>query len=128
MRIATTGIAALITCILLFTGFTTDEKKELMQKKLEHAQALLKYLALEDFSRTKSEAEKLQKAVEDAGWTVNGSKTADYEKEFIRVLKDLQKSAGDKNASGSFYNYLRLSSICFSCHQNIRVKSKPQEM
>ena len=115
------GIAAFLAISLLgATSFHDTAASELMKKKTEHAQAILKYLAVADLPQVKAEADAIEKLTLEAGFEGKSEKYADYGREFLRVVRELSAEAGRNNMAGSYYQFTRMTSVCFSCHEHIR--------
>jgi hypothetical protein len=117
-------IALLFGATIGLAAVTSSTTGDLMKKKTEHAQNILKYLALGDLASVKSEADKLEKLTTEAGFEDKSETYAEYGKEFLRLVRDLSKDAGNENLAGSYYQFTRMTSVCFSCHEHIRDAAK----
>ena len=95
---------------------------ELMKKKTEHAQAILKQLALADLKAVKAEAEALERLTREGGFDHKTDRYSEYGREFLRITRELISEAGKNNMAGSYYQFTRMTSVCFSCHEHIRGK------
>jgi hypothetical protein len=93
---------------------------DLMQRKTEHAQRILKYLAMGRLDSVRVEADKLEATTTQAGFDGKSDQYANYGKEFIRLTRELSKEAANGNLAGSYYQFTRMTSVCFSCHEHIR--------
>lgn len=109
---------------IAMTAHTPPFPSELMKKKTEHAQNILKYLALGDLGKVKSEADQLEKLTTDAGFEGKSEQYAEYGKEFLKLVNNLSKDAANGNLAGSYYQFTRMTSVCFSCHEHIRDAGK----
>ncbi|MBL0176493.1 MAG: hypothetical protein IPP94_14715 [Ignavibacteria bacterium] len=118
-----TGLFAVLAIGLLgASSLTPPDPSELMKKKTEHAQSILKALALADLPLVKKEAEAIEKLTVEAGFANTSEKYADYGREFLRIVRELIKEAENKNMAGSYYQFTRMTSVCFSCHEHLRTK------
>jgi hypothetical protein len=123
MKLFYAGLLAVLAVGLLgASALTPPDPSELMKKKTEHAQAILKSLALADLPAVKKEAEAIEKLTVEAGFSNASEKYADYGREFLRIVRELIKEADNKNMAGSYYQFTRLTSVCFSCHEHLRTK------
>jgi hypothetical protein len=113
-------------CIALFFHVLPSHSirpDEAMKKKSEHAQAIFKYLALGDLHKVKTEAEAIEKLFTDEGFEGRSDKYVEYGKELLRIVKNLKETAEKKNFAGSYYEFSRMSAVCFSCHEHLRDKN-----
>jgi hypothetical protein len=97
---------------------------ELMKKKTEHAQSILRYLAIADLQSVKKEADALEKLTVEAGFDGKSDKYGDYGREFLRIVRELAAEAGRNNMAGSYYQFSRMTGVCFSCHEHLRGESR----
>ncbi len=122
-------IISLIMCLFLqqfsiLSGGPAKAHDELMKIKSEHAQAIFKYLALGDLEKVKSEAGFIEQAMNDAGFDGKPKQYVEYGHELLRVVKELKEAAAKRNFAGSYYQFSRMSSVCFSCHEHLRDKKE----
>ncbi len=107
---------------MLLSASRPDPPSELMEKKSQHAQNILKYLAMADLPTVAREAEQMKKITEEAGFSDKSEKYEEYGREFLKSVSELKRSAESGNLAGSYYQFSRMTSICFSCHEHIRNK------
>lgn len=94
---------------------------KVMQVKLDHAQAVLKALALEDFAALEREATRLGALTEQAEWGV--LKTPEYARhsqEFLRVTGSLAASARAGDLNGATLDYAAMTFRCVQCHRHLK--------
>lgn len=95
--------------------------KELMQRKLEHAQKLLGSIAINDLEKTARHAEELARIRKQAAFKV--LRTPEYEtwsQAFDESAQKLIKAARDRNLDVAKLTYLELTLNCFNCHTYVR--------
>ena len=97
---------------------------ELMKKKTEHAQSILRHLATADLASVRKEAEAIEKLTVEAGFDGKSDKYGDYGREFLRIVRELGAEAGRNNMAGSYYQFSRMTGVCFSCHEHLRGESR----
>lgn len=93
----------------------------LMEKKLEHAQKVLKGVAIKDFKLIRTNAEDLIDISKQVEWKV--LKTSQYElhsNEFRRNAEELVKNAKDKNLDAAALSYVEMTLTCVRCHKYVR--------
>jgi hypothetical protein len=110
-------------CVVSISG-PRPVSSDLMKKKTEHAQAIFKYLALGDLGSVQKEAAALEKVVTEAGFNGKSEKYKEYGNELVKIIKALEEMSAKKNAAGSYYQFTRMSAVCFSCHEHIRDKKE----
>lgn len=118
---------AVLLCVLpiaMGAQSTGQEDETLMQKKTKKAQAILAHLAKGDLAAVASDADALVRLAEEAGFEGRPEDYKTYGDEFVKITRELRASAKDRNMAGSFYHFSRMTSMCFSCHEHIRGKSK----
>jgi hypothetical protein len=115
------GGAALLAGVSLLTaqqdGGLSDD---LMETKTRHAQNILRGLALGDLTFVSNEAQALEDVTVDAGFDSKPVRHADYGREFLKSVRELKKEAGNRNFAGSYYQFSRMTGLCFTCHEHIR--------
>jgi hypothetical protein len=102
-------------------GQESKEVKDLMRKKLEHAQKLLEGIALNDFEKIDRAGEGLMVISKAAEWKV--LKTPQYEvhgNDFRRAVESLLEKAKEKNLEGAALAYVDLTLSCVKCHKYVR--------
>jgi hypothetical protein len=97
------------------------EPNTLMTEKLDSSKTLLEGIALADYKKISSSAERLIQLSKLANWFVY--KTPRYElhsDEFRRAADNIVQKAADKNLDGVTLAYFDLTMSCVRCHQHIR--------
>ena len=121
MNIRLWALPAVLICTAVgLAAFAPGPSSDLMQKKTVHAQNILKQLALGDLAAVKTEAHALEALTVKAGFEGQSESYAEYGKEFLRLVRALGKDAENGNFAGSYYQFTRMTSVCFSCHEHIR--------
>lgn len=116
----------LISSLLLSMGWTgsaqqKDALRILMAEKLEKAKTVLEGIAVADFKKIATSAEKLIQLSKTEEWFAH--KTARYElhtNEFRRAAENLADKAQNKNLDGVTLAYFDLTMSCVRCHQYVR--------
>jgi cytochrome c556 len=96
---------------------------ELMKQKLLASEKVLEGLALEDYAKVQSNAERISLLTLDASWNV--LQTPDYRREseeFRRAADAISTAAKDKNLEGATLAYMQMTMKCVHCHKYLRVK------
>ena len=96
--------------------------RELMQKKLKHAQEILEGVSLEDFRKIQNAADELVR-ISRAGEFLNAHKSAEYQIQtqlFQRTAQTISLRAQQKNLDGVLLAYLDMSMTCVKCHKVTR--------
>lgn len=97
----------------------------LMQKKMQHAQGLLRGLALEDFISIEKDAKELSAIATASSWYNTDS--IDYQRyfqNFQEAAKFTQDNALQKNLEGVAMGYVRITLTCMQCHNFVRAERK----
>lgn len=97
-----------------------QEKNDLMERKTRHAQEILRGLALGDLAMVHSQAKDLERVTIDADFDARGERFAMYGRAFLKSVRDLKKESENGNLAGSYYQFTRLTGLCFSCHEHLR--------
>jgi hypothetical protein len=116
---ATLWTAAALAVVLL-AAFAPGEDSDLMQDKSAHAERILRYLALGDLPKVEVEASVLEKLTVRAGFENKGEVYKEYGEDFLKTVRALKKEAGQGNMAGSYYQFSRMTGMCFSCHEHVR--------
>ncbi len=98
-----------------------DGLRKLMLEKLDRSKTVLEGIALADFRKITTSAEKLIQLSKTAEWFVH--KTPRYElhtNEFRRAAENLIDRAQAKNLDGVTLAYFDLTMACVRCHQYVR--------
>ena len=114
-------------CFLVFLFFILNlpissaiRPDEAMKKKSEHAQSIFKYLAVGDLAKVQSEAAAIEKLLVDENTTGRPEKYLEYGKELLRIVRTLKDTAAKQNFTGSYYEFSKMSAVCFTCHEHLR--------
>lgn len=92
-----------------------------MQQKLEHAQKVLEGLALEDFESISKNAQAMTVLGQAASWRVlQTPEYVQHSSEFLRLTKQLDDMATEKNLDGAALSYVQLTINCVNCHKHVR--------
>jgi len=95
--------------------------EQIMQRKLDHAHAILEALIMEDYETLEDSAIALQKLSEDAGWFV--LQTPEYTQRsaaFRQSAKEIEESAKERNLEGATLGYVDMTLKCVQCHELLR--------
>jgi len=95
--------------------------KELMHKKLDHAQKILAAIAMNDLERVAVNADALVNVSKEAEWNV--FKTPSYEMnsdDFRRSAAKMARQAKEKDLESVKLTYLEMTMTCFHCHRYVR--------
>ncbi|MBE0645926.1 MAG: hypothetical protein IH600_17730 [Bacteroidetes bacterium] len=111
-----------ISLMTLLAGVTllVAQQNDLMEKKTLHAEKIFRALALGDLAQVSTEADALEKVTVDAGFANRSESYQEYGKEFLKVVRALKKEASNGNSAGSYYQFSRMSGLCFTCHEHVR--------
>lgn len=95
--------------------------REAMRAKLGYAHKVLEGIATENYSQIETNAQKLARLAQLAGWRAR--QTPEYElftNEFRRQADALVDAAQHKNLDGATLSYMHLTFSCVSCHKHMR--------
>jgi hypothetical protein len=98
-----------------------DAMRIIMAEKLDKAKSILEGIAIADFKKITTSAEKLIQLSKTEEWFAH--KTARYElhtNEFRRAAERLADKAQHKNLDGVTLAYFDLTMSCVRCHQYVR--------
>lgn len=101
-------------------GAQAETEQPLMERKLEHSQALLSALAREDFDALGTNADALLVLSEEE-WISRD--TPEYKaqlKDFWVVLEGIKTAADDENLDGATLSYVQMTLTCVRCHKYLR--------
>ena len=93
----------------------------IMERKLDHAHAVLEALIMEDFEGLEESARALKVLSEEAGWFV--LQTPEYAQRstaFRLAAAQIEASAKEKNLQGAALGYVEMTLKCVQCHQFLR--------
>ena len=97
------------------------ETREIMQHKLQHAQFILRGIALQDWTAIQSNANQLVKLSQMSGWQARQTpEYALFSLEFRRHAENLSKAAKSKNVDAATLAYTQLTFSRVSCHKHLR--------
>lgn len=92
-----------------------------MQLKLDHAQAVLRALALEDHAALERHAAELGALTKSAAWGV--LKTPEYRRhsaDFLRETDNLAAAARAGDLNGATLDYASMTVRCVQCHRHVK--------
>ena len=118
----------LATFVLLATsgtGAADTTVQTLMREKLESAHGILDGLALGDFAKIESHAEKLKGISRATTWY--NAESLDFQqhaKSFQNSADFLSEQAHAKNLEGVAMGYIRVTLDCLQCHNSVRAQRK----
>jgi hypothetical protein len=95
--------------------------KPLMQKKLDHAKAILEGVAVEDYDKVARSARSLRLLSLESGWNVY--QTEEYmtkSQEFRQAATSIAEAADAKNVNLAALAYVGLTIRCVDCHSYMR--------
>jgi hypothetical protein len=95
--------------------------KDIMQRKLDHAQKVLEGIALADFGIIEREADLLYRLSEASAWTVLSTP------EYLRLSGAFRDTAGAlkdeakaRNLDAAVLAYMEMTTGCVQCHKYLR--------
>ena len=95
--------------------------KELMRKKLDHAQSVLEGITLENFDLIAGNAARLGALSQEGAWRARDTpEYAEYSVSFRRNVEALKKAAQERNLDGATLAYTKLTFSCIACHKYLR--------
>jgi hypothetical protein len=98
--------------------------RELMARKLAHAQGVLSALATEDYGKMSENAEELLKLAEKQWIAVDTPEYRSHLKDFWIVADGIRSSAAEKNVDGATLAYVQMTISCVKCHKYLRGRSE----
>lgn len=97
-----------------------DVPATLMQRKLQHAQGVLKGVVLEDYAMLSQNAAALSTLARQQ-WSKSPSDAYRAQlKIFQFASEELERLANEKNMDGAAVAYVQLSLSCVNCHRQLR--------
>ena len=122
----------LLTGTVLFAGVSmltarsiNGDDKDLMERKTRRAESILRGLALGDLEMVGAQAAALEKLTIEADYEHRGDRFADYGRSFLHTVRSLKKEAINGNLAGTYYQFTRMTGLCFSCHEHLRDSAEP---
>jgi hypothetical protein len=94
--------------------------KPLMERKLEHSQAVLSALAREDFDALGDNADALLKLSEEQWISRDTPEYRAQLKDFWVVLEGIKTAADEENLDGATLAYVQMTLTCVRCHKYLR--------
>ena len=94
---------------------------QVMRLKLDHAQAVLRALALEDYPALERAATELGALTKTASWGV--LKTPEYRRhseDFLRETNNLAAAARAGDLNGATLDYAAMTVRCVQCHRHVK--------
>lgn len=117
--------ASLLAGVSLLTAQQEGEKKsDLMETKTRHAEKILRALALGDLALVATEAQGLEDVTTEVGFDQRSERYGEYGREFLKAVGAMKKEAQAGNFSGSYYQFTRMTGLCFTCHEHVREPKK----
>jgi len=117
-------LGALGLAVILGAGETASQDttlERIMQRKLDHAHALLEALIVEDYESLEESAAALQALSREAGWFVLESEEyAERSTAFQLALGEIESSAKKRNLDGAALGYVEMTLKCVQCHEFLR--------
>lgn len=120
VAVAAIGIAG-IAGTAAFSGSQEPGIDQIMQRKLDHAHAILEALIVEDYETLEDSSSALLKLSEEAGWFV--LQTPEYTQRsasFRHAVLEIEASAKDRNLEGAALGYVDMTLKCVQCHEMLR--------
>ena len=115
------GAIAVVAATGALSGSQDPDIDQIMQRKLDHAHAILEALIVEDYETLEDSATSLQKLSEQAEWFV--LQTPEYTQRsagFRQAVLEIQASAKDRSLEGAALGYVDMTLKCVQCHQMLR--------
>ena len=95
--------------------------KELMRKKLDHAQSVLEGITQEIFELVAGNAARLGALSQEAAWRASDTpEYANYTVNFWRSVEGLKKAAQERNLDAVTLAYTKMTFSCVDCHKYLR--------
>lgn len=119
--VAVAAAAVAIAATAALSGSQEPDIEQIMQRKLDHAHAILEALIVEDYETLEDSAVDLLKLSEEAGWFV--LQTPEYTQRssaFRHAVLEIEASAKAKNLEGAALGYVDMTLKCVQCHQLLR--------
>ena len=113
----------LIPAVFAMAAGSTQEPdiQIIMQRKLDHAHAVLDALISEDFETLVDSARALNALSEEAGWFILQSpEYAQRSAGFRLAVAEIQTSAENRSLEGAALGYVDMTLKCVRCHQLLR--------
>ncbi|MEX0701061.1 MAG: hypothetical protein WD069_03110 [Planctomycetales bacterium] len=103
----------------------TDEEQralsEYMRAKLSASNQILEGLCTEDFELISKGAKELGRVSSTEKWRIsNDAIYRHHSAEFTRVVRELEKSAGEKSLEGCSLHWVEATMTCIECHRFVR--------
>lgn len=121
MKLMLTAVVLALVAGTVSTAEQDETLQRIMQRKLDHAHALLEGVILEDYGALEESAAALRALSEEAGWFVN--ETAEYAErsaEFRRAVAQIESAAKEKNSESAALGYVDMTLKCVQCHRHLR--------
>ncbi|HSF16940.1 MAG TPA: hypothetical protein VLK65_15430 [Vicinamibacteria bacterium] len=115
---------SLVFIVMLLSFAASSQEPTLpgiMQRKLDHAHALLEGIIMEDFESLEESSRALLALSEEAGWLVTqSSQYTERSAAFRRAVSQLESAAKERNTEGAALGYVDMTLKCVQCHQYLR--------
>ncbi|MGE3887726.1 MAG: hypothetical protein AB7H81_14930 [Vicinamibacterales bacterium] len=115
------GVAAGRTGAAPAAAAQPSQLPKVMQLKLDHAQAVLRALALEDYAALERAATELGALTKTAAW--GALKTPEYRRhseDFLRETDNLAAAARAGDLNGATLDYAAMTVRCVQCHRHVK--------
>jgi hypothetical protein len=115
------GVAASGRTSAADTAAQPSQLPQVMRLKLDHAQAVLRALALEDYAGLERAATELGALTKSASWGV--LKTPEYRRhsaDFLRETDNLAAAARAGDLNGATLDYAAMTVRCVQCHRHVK--------
>ena len=99
---------------------TAGAASDLMEAKTMHAQNIFRHLAEADLGKVRDEAAELEHITLEAGFDTQSGTYEEYGEHFLRIVRALKTEAEQGSLAGSYYEFSRMTGVCFACHDHLR--------
>lgn len=125
MRHSTTWMAGLGAVVVLGVAAMAPRQETdiayIMQRKLDHAHAILEALINEDFETLEDSAGALIALSDEAGWfVVQSPEFNERSRSFRASAAEIESAAKKRNLEGAALGYVDMTLKCVQCHQFLR--------
>jgi hypothetical protein len=97
------------------------KKSPVMVRKLQHAQGLLRGIAVQDFDALIKESDALIDCRNEVTWRLDETEQyLAHSNAFLEQLQKLKSAAGKKDIDAATLGYLEITRTCIKCHEHLR--------
>jgi hypothetical protein len=119
--LAATLLALGVIAARAWTAPPTNQVRDFMRLKLDHAQKALEGIVLEDYDLISKHSQQLSLVSQASNWQVlQTEEYLQHSGEFRRATEAMTKAAKEKNLDGAALAYLETTMKCVNCHQYVR--------